>query len=53
MSEVFTVKIDRMKCLQNYIYKVTRKSNEIHALLKNGALEGPRPHLRTRRAIWK
>ena len=47
------VKIDRMKCLQNYIYKVRRKSNKIHALLKNGALGGPRPHLRTRRAICK
>ena len=38
---------------QNYTYKVTRKSNEIHALLKNGVLGGPRPHLRTRRAIRK
>ena len=38
---------------QNYTYKVTRKSNEIHALLKNGVLGGPRPHLLTRRAIRK
>ena len=38
---------------QNYTYKVTRKSNEIHAFLKNGALGGSRPYLRTRRAICK